>query len=47
MERGYEFESDVISDGTQTIQDVETELLAFESDVISDGTQTLTEKAIT
>ena len=34
------FESDVISDGTQT-SEVEQELAnAFESDVISDGTQT-------
>ena len=35
------FESDVISDGTQTRQPVEFIAYLFESDVISDGTQTL------
>ena len=34
------FESDVISDGTQTIMEIATALNTFESDVISDGTQT-------
>ena len=36
-----QFESDVISDGTQTTAMVVIDLLLFESDVISDGTQTL------
>ena len=35
------FESDVISDGTQTNIHLQTYQRAFESDVISDGTQTL------
>ena len=35
-----EFESDVISDGTQTKQKRRSTLRWFESDVISDGTQT-------
>ena len=35
------FESDVISDGTQTIQGKPTQANPFESDVISDGTQTI------
>ena len=35
------FESDVISDGTQTHAASNSELPTFESDVISDGTQTL------
>ena len=34
------FESDVISDGTQTAWRAAELLRAFESDVISDGTQT-------
>ena len=34
------FESDVISDGTQTISEPLVLTLLFESDVISDGTQT-------
>ena len=34
------FESDVISDGTQTMGAQGNTTLAFESDVISDGTQT-------
>ena len=34
------FESDVISDGTQTTVTVQPALREFESDVISDGTQT-------
>ena len=34
------FESDVISDGTQTTENAETHKVQFESDVISDGTQT-------
>ena len=34
------FESDVISDGTQTFSLLRIACLAFESDVISDGTQT-------
>ena len=34
------FESDVISDGTQTSKRVLLTLVTFESDVISDGTQT-------
>ena len=34
------FESDVISDGTQTKNIAGGELDMFESDVISDGTQT-------
>ena len=34
------FESDVISDGTQTAIPEKIRLAAFESDVISDGTQT-------
>ena len=35
------FESDVISDGTQTKTFRTRNVLPFESDVISDGTQTL------
>ena len=35
------FESDVISDGTQTAAAQSKKNNAFESDVISDGTQTL------
>ena len=35
-----EFESDVISDGTQTKNAENDKLRRFESDVISDGTQT-------
>ena len=35
------FESDVISDGTQTRIEGSLKEAAFESDVISDGTQTL------
>ena len=35
-----QFESDVISDGTQTYPAEVYDLSAFESDVISDGTQT-------
>ena len=34
------FESDVISDGTQTLHGSEKYYQKFESDVISDGTQT-------
>ena len=34
------FESDVISDGTQTRKAAANQLSRFESDVISDGTQT-------
>ena len=34
------FESDVISDGTQTLANTNTTTRGFESDVISDGTQT-------
>ena len=34
------FESDVISDGTQTVPADEQQSTMFESDVISDGTQT-------
>ena len=34
------FESDVISDGTQTLATFNNCLIRFESDVISDGTQT-------
>ena len=37
---GRLFESDVISDGTQTISFIIIETRWFESDVISDGTQT-------
>ena len=36
----YLFESDVISDGTQTTLSVIYSFILFESDVISDGTQT-------
>ena len=36
------FESDVISDGTQTVSVPYAALATFESDVISDGTQTVT-----
>ena len=36
-----EFESDVISDGTQTLDSQYSVESAFESDVISDGTQTI------
>ena len=35
------FESDVISDGTQTNNQLEGNHHQFESDVISDGTQTV------
>ena len=35
-----QFESDVISDGTQTFQSASSATAKFESDVISDGTQT-------
>ena len=35
-----QFESDVISDGTQTIEIEKSRGTVFESDVISDGTQT-------
>ncbi len=35
------FESDVISDGTQTSRPALSLLTSFESDVISDGTQTM------
>ena len=38
------FESDVISDGTQTLSSVLGIAFSFESDVISDGTQTLPEQ---
>ena len=38
------FESDVISDGTQTFKLASNSYALFESDVISDGTQTLTVK---
>ena len=34
------FESDVISDGTQTAKGIVKTGIEFESDVISDGTQT-------
>ena len=34
------FESDVISDGTQTSNTSTRAIIPFESDVISDGTQT-------
>ena len=34
------FESDVISDGTQTVKKMRMMYHKFESDVISDGTQT-------
>ena len=37
---GLQFESDVISDGTQTQAAVRYWQPAFESDVIPDGTQT-------
>ena len=40
-----EFESDVISDGTQTNQRFGRLVAMFESDVISDGTQTLRARA--
>ena len=36
-----EFESDVISDGTQTKTVTSDMIREFESDVISDGTQTM------
>ena len=36
------FESDVISDGTQTVAFLFRHKPLFESDVISDGTQTFT-----
>ena len=36
-----EFESDVISDGTQTVEEALKIVKWFESDVISDGTQTI------
>ena len=36
----YRFESDVISDGTQTPFFQKVNVEEFESDVISDGTQT-------
>ena len=35
------FESDVISDGIQTLKAIFQRLTAFESDVISDGIQTI------
>ena len=35
------FESDVISDGTQTSMSMIIAYMTFESDVISDGTQTM------
>ena len=38
------FESDVISDGTQTLVILVQVALPFESDVISDGTQTLSSR---
>ena len=40
MRHHYQFESDVISDGTQTIVINDNNNSVFESDVISDGTQT-------
>ena len=40
MHGGYWFESDVISDGTQTKMSAFGLRCPFESDVISDGTQT-------
>ena len=41
MSNNYKFESDVISDGTQTAEAFSGNGAGFESDVISDGTQTL------
>ena len=41
MLRPLPFESDVISDGTQTYYNFQQPQHLFESDVISDGTQTL------
>ena len=41
-----EFESDVISDGTQTILTEMQSVQMFESDVISDGTQTRAEQSL-
>ena len=40
MDRRQQFESDVISDGTQTSRLEKLMYREFESDVISDGTQT-------
>ena len=40
MDNGCMFESDVISDGTQTVVLYVLLPAPFESDVISDGTQT-------
>ena len=40
MEEKEQFESDVISDGTQTDKNAPDRKYQFESDVISDGTQT-------
>ena len=40
MDKKYLFESDVISDGTQTFRLWMQQDGRFESDVISDGTQT-------
>ena len=42
-----QFESDVISDGTQTFFCKNYSAQMFESDVISDGTQTKCEGALT
>ena len=39
------FESDVISDGTQTLAAYAAAYAEFESDVISDGTQTTQARA--
>ena len=48
LEKRYPwFESDVISDGTQTTQDSFQLIFVFESDVISDGTQTWPDGQIT
>ena len=40
IKTGLWFESDVISDGTQTVFGTKISFVLFESDVISDGTQT-------
>ena len=40
MATNIPFESDVISDGTQTHAKMQNTMRGFESDVISDGTQT-------
>ena len=40
------FESDVISDGTQTLCSDCITVFAFESDVISDGTQTRSRRLV-